>query len=141
MSLLRFDDAREIEMALGFFDLALSFASDSTSLASKLEEIAQFHGLRCYQFRNQLVRQSGFDIHAIMRHVYTTSGRVAVINSPGYWTSPYTRFERQLIRRMGSGTPIFVVGAGGKRLRFASHETTYFSAFSDNVAIEIVRTA
>lgn len=136
MSLLTYD--RRIEDSIGIFDLALSFASDASQDANVLSAFAQFHNIRCYHYQNHVVEQSGLDIWAVMRYVYASSRRIAIVNSPLYRKSKSTKFEHRVIARRLAPVRLYIVECGGQPIRFTRHAALTFSSISNETALNIV---
>ena len=130
---------RHIEDAVGLFAIALSFASDAVGPAQTIADFADFHGVRCYDYRRFTARQSGLSIEAVEAFVYRTARRVVVLNSSGYLESEATRYEFEVIRRAESTGELIVVELGGRILDLGLRSAQHFSGFSSRIALELVR--
>jgi len=133
---LTYDKA--IEDAVGIFDIAISYAADAEPFALKLAAFADFHGLRCYHYKQFLARQSGLDIRAVMAFVYSTAPQIVIFDSPLYGVSPATRFERAVIARCPIERRISIVAMGGSGVTFPDHDISSYARYSDQVALAIV---
>lgn len=131
----------ELELHIGIFDVALSFASDAEREAEALHSYAEGYSLRCYKYDRHVVAQSGFSLEDIMRYVYRSTKVTVVMNSPLYRKSSATRFEWKVLTSEFSGESIFVVDLGGASLEALAHRLRHFSSLTDRAAMEVMRRA
>lgn len=132
---------REIEDALGIFDISLSYSSDGRATALSLAEYCRFYQMRCYDYEKYLAQQAGFDIWRVMDFVYRTSGTVIIINSFGYLKTEATRYEMEVARRRKSTDRTILLDLGGDIDVLAGGHVLRYQNFSNDVAIEIMRHA
>lgn len=110
----------EIELALGYFDVALSFSEDSHALALQVAAVGKFHKKRCYLYSDHVVAQCGFDIYEVMKFVYSRTPRVIVLNTPLYGATKATKFEFDQIKSNSSLLGLYEIQRGGEPLHHPS---------------------
>lgn len=131
----------EYEDTIGYFDLAISYSGDASESAELLYRMSTYQGLRCYNYRNFLDSQFGYDIFDIMEFVYSQCRLAVVLNTVKYRSSIATKFEFDQIAKSSAVKCVFLFELGGPVVQLEHSRLVSRDRVSDDSILELNRLA
>jgi hypothetical protein len=122
---------------IGFYDLAISFASDANEYASVISQFANYYDIKCYFYIERIFEQYGLNIYETMEIIYRKTPNIAIINSNLYYKSSATIFEYDIIRSRNGNLSTYIFQNGGGILP-KIRKDTIFSDFSEEGVIKML---
>ena len=128
---------REIESRIGIFECALSYAEDGAEIAKTIEQILRYQEISTYNYKSEIVSQSGFDLVSIMDYVYGHVRAAVIVNSERYRQTQFTMMEYDILCSRQSEMHIYVVQTGGCDLAVGLQCASVIESFRTSAVLSI----
>lgn len=128
---------RQIESRIGVFDCALSYAEDGTEIANTIARILRYQEISIYNYKSEIIAQSGFDLFTIMDYVYGHVRAAIIINSERYRQTKFTTMEYEILCDRQSDMHIYIIENGGCDLAVGMRRASVIQSFNTSAVLNI----